>query len=100
AGQMPIVYQADLAGAKERIEQLATRSAASHLDGRIRAALDLQQQDREQSLSDQVAVPDDLRRDPFLRAVYVFSDLAATAWSPAPGRTLVERLDSQKWQQV
>lgn len=100
AGTTPIVFQADLAGAKERIEILSSQSAFTALDDRIRAAIDLQEQDREQALDEQSAVKEQLRRDAFLRAVYVFSDQAASAWSKTPGRTLHERLETQPWLQL
>ncbi|MGC1273872.1 MAG: BatA and WFA domain-containing protein [Planctomycetaceae bacterium] len=100
SGTTPIVFQADLAGAKERIETLRAQSAFTALDDRIRAAFDLQEQDREQALDEQSAVEEQLRRDAFLRAVYVFSDQAASAWSKTPGRTLHERLETQPWLQL
>ena len=100
SGTTPIVFQADLAGAKQRIESLRTQPASMALDGRLRTAFELQEQDREQALGEQQAIEEQLRRDPFLRAVYVFSDQAASGWSPTPGQTLRERLESQPWLQL
>jgi hypothetical protein len=100
AGRTPVIFQADLAGAKDRIESLQTQAWHTPLEDRIRAAFDLQAADRDQGLGEQSAVPEELRRDPFVRAVYVFTDFAASAWSPTPGRTLRERLEAAKWLQL
>jgi len=100
ASSAPAIFQADLPGAKERIESIETRSLHVPLDDRVRATFDLHAQDRSQGLDDQSAVPEELRRDPFVRAVYVFTDLAGSAWSAATSSKLRERLDAEKWLQL
>lgn len=94
------VFQADLAAAEDRINSTETHSLHHSLEDRIRAAFELQEQDRGQGLQEQSAVPEELRRDAYVRAVYVFTDLAATAWSEATSGTLRERLEKQRWLQL
>lgn len=96
----PVIFQADLPGAKERIKAAETQPPHVPLDERVRAAFDLQVQDRAQGLGDQAAVPEDLRRDPFVRAVYVFTDLTGSAWSAVAPAGLRERLGAEKWLQL
>ena len=95
-----IVFAADLVGAKARIERLATAPGGLSIDDRLRAAFEAEQQDRDTGLSDQASVPEPLRRDNYVRAVYVFTDLAASAWNDPPSRAVRERLDVQKWLQL
>ncbi len=99
ANQAPVIFQADLAGARERIEALETRPIHTPLDQRTRASFDLQTQDRDQGFDEQSQVPEKLRRDPFVRAVYVFTDLAASAWQGPTSQTLKSRLEQDKWLQ-
>lgn len=99
ANQAPVIFQADLAGARERIEALETHPVHTALDQRTRASFDLQTQDRDQGFDEQSAVPEKLRRDPFVRAVYVFTDLAASAWQGPTSQTLKSRLEQDKWLQ-
>lgn len=99
ANQAPVIFQADLAGARERIEALETHPVHTALDQRTRATFDLQAQDRNQGFEEQSQVPEKLRRDPFVRAVYVFTDLAASAWQGPTSQTLKSRLEQDKWLQ-
>ncbi|MDQ3330472.1 MAG: BatA and WFA domain-containing protein, partial [Planctomycetota bacterium] len=100
ASQSPVIFQADLAGARERIEGIESQPLHTPLDEKTRAAFDLQTQDRNQGIDEQSAVPEELRRDPFVRAVYVFTDLAASAWSGPTAQTLRSRLETDKWLQL
>ena len=76
----PIYFQADLLGAKRRISQLKTKSVSYSLNDRIQQAIETQEQDFERTLADQNSVPTTDRQDRFMRAIYIFTDLAAHAW--------------------
>ena len=96
----PIVFQADLAGARERIEDLETRAVSHALEQRVRGAFDAQAGDRKRGLADQLVLPEDQRRDHFARAVYLFTDLAESAWTGTRVKTLRERLEMDEWLQM
>jgi hypothetical protein len=100
ANQTPVIFQADLAGARERVEAIRTQAWHTPLDDKVRAAFDLQTQDRDQGFGEQSSVPEELRRDPFVRAVYVFTDLTVSAWNGPTSQTLRSRLDADKWLQL
>ncbi|MCX7420486.1 MAG: BatA domain-containing protein [Planctomycetia bacterium] len=93
----PILFQADLVGAKARIQSLAPHPISQPLNDRLRAALALQQQDQGRTLDEQESVAPDARRDRFIREIYVFTDLAATAWRMSGADLLKEELDRSKW---
>ncbi len=93
----PILFQADLVGAKARIQALAPHPVTQPLNERLRAALALQQQDQGRTLDEQQSVAPDVRRDRFIREIYVFTDLAASAWRSSGADLLKEELDRTKW---
>ncbi|HLQ45298.1 MAG TPA: BatA domain-containing protein, partial [Planctomycetaceae bacterium] len=93
----PILFQADLVGAKSKIQALAPQPVTQPLNERLRAALALQQQDQGRTLDEQQSIAKDARRDRFIREVYVFTDLAATAWRTSGATLLKEELDRTPW---
>jgi hypothetical protein len=93
----PILFQADLVGAKAKIQGLAPLPVSQSLNERLRAALALQEQDQGRTLNDQASVPQGDRRDRFIREVYVFTDLAATAWRTTGAQLLQEELKRLPW---
>jgi hypothetical protein len=78
--EMPLIFQAEQSGALDRIQKLQPRPVSRPLADRIRAALALQEDDIRRTLSGQASVPEDRRRDHFLREIYLFTDLTATGW--------------------
>ncbi|MBX3438478.1 MAG: BatA domain-containing protein [Planctomycetaceae bacterium] len=76
----PLLFQSTLSGAESQLKSRELRPLRLPLNDRIRAALRLQEDDRQRTLSEQGALPDDQRTDRFLRRIYVFTDLAASAW--------------------
>ncbi|MGD9854310.1 MAG: hypothetical protein AB7U20_05100, partial [Planctomycetaceae bacterium] len=76
----PMLFQSTLAGAKLQMESREPRPLRLPLNDRIRAALKLHEDDRRRTLSEQEAIPEDRRRDRYLRRVYVLTDLAKSAW--------------------
>lgn len=93
----PILFQADLVGAKSKIQSLAPQAVSYPLNDRLRLALALQEQDQGRTLADQQSVPQDARRDRFIREIYLFTDLASSAWRQSAATLLKEELDRLPW---
>ena len=83
----PLRFRESGFGAANRLGELEPRPATVPLDGRLAAALRLHAADRDR-LAEEAGVPDDAppeavaAADRFVRAVYVFTDLARSAWGP------------------
>ncbi len=92
ATESPIYFQADLLGAKRRIEQLKTRSVSFAMNDRIQQAIETQEQDFERTLASQESVATTERQDRFMRAIYIFTDLATHAWEMDDQQRLQEIL--------
>ncbi len=92
-----LIFQQTLASAQTRLRSLKTKPVSVPLNDRIRRALLFQEKDRQDVMLEQGSVAEDLRRDRFLRRIYVFTDLSRTAWrlggSPLLKKEL-ERLES------
>ena len=91
----PVLFQADVASAQTRIDGLELQAVGKPLSERLQAAIRLLEEDRKRILdaSDQ---PETLQRDPFLREIYLFTDLARSAWpvqESSAVRQQLERLD-------
>ncbi len=97
AAASPILFQADTVTAKSKIQNLVLQPATQPLNERLRAALALQQADQGRTLDEQQSVAQDARRDRFLREVYVFTDLAASAWRTGSTSLLKEELERLSW---
>lgn len=95
-----VLFQADSAGAQTRIEALETSARAVPLNDRLRAAVKLQEEDRDRTLSSQGDTPESLRSDRLVREVYVFTDLARSAWNTASGKFLRDELERLSWVSV
>ncbi len=93
----PILFQADLVGAKAKIQSLAPQPVSQPLNERLRAALALQEQDQGRTLNEQGSVPQGDRRDRFIREVYVFTDLGATSWRTSSAQLLKDELTRLPW---
>lgn len=95
-----VLFQADLIGAKARIEGLEIRARAVPLNERLRSTLRAQQDDRVRTLDEQASIPQEMQRDRFLREIYVFTDLSASGWRMAAARNLRRALDELDWVHV
>ncbi|QDT17252.1 BatA domain-containing protein [Alienimonas californiensis] len=92
-------FAPDLFGAKTRMQQLEVRPVTVPLDGRLAAAIDLHERDRQQvaaelGLGDPSADNEDA--DAYVRAVYVFTDLARSAWGPGGRSELANTLAARE----
>lgn len=88
----PILFQSDLVGAKSRMEQLVVRPVSIPLNDRLIAALRMQEDDYRRTLGTQTEVPVSDRSDRYLREVYLFTDLAKSAWRVAAASRLQKEL--------
>jgi len=88
----PILFQSDLVGAKSRMEQLAVRPVSIPLNDRLISALRMQEDDYRRTLGAQSEVPVSQRSDRYLREVYLFTDLAKSAWRVAAATRLKKKL--------
>lgn len=96
----PILFQADLASAQARLEALQLHAIHLPLDDRVLAAVRLQEEDVRRTLEMQESLPAELRKDEFLREIYLFTDLAKSAWRPAASGRLRQTLAQMEWLQV
>lgn len=96
SGDHPIVFQSTLSTAQTRIEALEHRAVALPLNERLRAALQAQGDDRRRTLEEQGSIAEDVRKDRYLRRVYVLTDLAKSGWSPGISQPLKAELERQK----
>jgi hypothetical protein len=92
SGEAQIRFSSDLGGSAKRIAALAAHVVNRPLDDRILAALEAQAADHEQSSSGERAALDAAGKEGILREVYVFTDLATSAWRKEASARLLEAL--------
>lgn len=95
-----LIFPADLAAARQRIEDLQTLPRSHAMEQTIRQGIDLQQSDRERGLGELASLPEDQQRDRFVRGVYLFTDLARSSWTGTSVQTLRQRLEQDTWLQL
>lgn len=88
SGDAPIRFQSDLSAANKRIAALTVSPVSRPLEDRLLAAIEAQIDDQERT-SDAGKVPG---APDLLREIYVFTDLAATAWRKEDSARLKEAL--------
>lgn len=96
ASSEPILFQADLSGARARIEALTTSPRSLPLNDRLRAAVQFQEADRQRTLNAQPEGPG--RSEQFAREIYLLTDLARSAWQP--GSAAMLRADLEQFPQA
>lgn len=89
----PVVFQSTLGTALARIDDLETHAATMPLNDRVRTALGAQADDRREQLQQQSEVQVDARLDRYVRHVYVFTDLANSAWRTGGSQQLQRDLE-------
>ncbi|MFT5324496.1 MAG: putative membrane protein [Planctomycetaceae bacterium] len=100
SGTLPVLFQADVAGAQKRIESLETSPKFVPLNDRLRAALRLQEDDRKRTMSAAGQDATGLATDRLIREVYIFTDLSRSAWTEASAKLLREELERLAWASV
>ena len=83
-GNLP--FQVSLSSVPSQLERLQIRADARPLNSAVAAAFDAHEQDRERVRSEGDS------RDRFVRRVYVFTDLAKSAWQFPDGSGLMETM--------
>ena len=95
----PPRFAPDPFAAKTRLGNLEVNPVTVPLDGRLAAAVDLQETDRE-LVAAELGQPDDPEADSFVRAVYVFTDNARSAWGPGGRPDLANKLAARERTQL
>ncbi len=93
SSELPPVFQAEQSGAAERIQKLSPRPVSLPLADRIRAALVLQEDDIRRTVAGQETVPEDRRKDRYLREIYLFTDLTVSGWRAGDQQGLKAELE-------
>lgn len=93
ANDNPIVFQSTHSSAQARINDLALHAVRLPLNDRVRAALLVQEDDRRQQLQEQSSTPAESRRDRYVRRVYIFTDLARSAWRTSGSQLVRQELE-------
>jgi uncharacterized membrane protein len=99
----PIPFLADRSAAVDRLDALKTGPLAHPLNERLRAALRLQDDDRRRTLEEAGQSLDAVEgdaADKLVREIYVFTDLAASAWRPDSAKLLRDELERLPWASV
>ncbi|MEI8383917.1 MAG: VWA domain-containing protein [Planctomycetota bacterium] len=93
----PAAFSSDLVAAQSRIDSLDIKSTGLNLNDRLNALFQVHEEDRRRITSEQSSVPTDKRQDRFVREIYVFTDLAKSAWREANSRQLRDELERLSW---
>ena len=86
----PVLFQPTLSAAQTRLDGLEPAALNVSLNDRLRTCLLAQEEDRRRTLAEQGNVAEEVRKDRFLRRVYVFTDLTQTPWRLG-GSTLLQK---------
>ncbi len=97
AGELPSLFTPDLSAVQNRLESLQIQPAAPALNERLRAASRLQEDDRRRTMSEQAGVAEAQQQDKFAREVYLFTDLARSAWREDSTHLQKEELTATPW---
>ena len=100
SGTLPVLFQADIVGAKKRIDSLETSPMFVPLNDRLRSALRLQEDDRKRIMSSGGGNEAEIETDRLIREVYIFTDLSRSAWTEASGKLLRQELERLPWASV
>ncbi len=92
ANDNPILFQSTILSAQNRIENLEIQQVSRPIDERLQIAIKAQEDDRSRTMSDQTNVQTDARKDRYLRRIYVFTDLAKTAWKSRDSELLKSKI--------
>lgn len=80
ANDNPVLFQPTLSAAQSRMDALTPVAVNQSLSDRLRDCLLGQEEDRRRTLAEQGNVAEEVRKDRFLRRVYVLTDLTKTPW--------------------
>ena len=89
-----VVFQADLAGARSRVESLKHTAVPRTLNAVLKDAIDAQVEGR------QLAQEDSGGNDTYVREIYLLTDLSVAAWRIPDESTLSDLLVQHDWLQI
>lgn len=87
----PVIFQASMSAAQSRIDSIEPSAVSVPINDRIVAAASLQRDDRKRI----AAEGGDPSLDRFIRRIYVFTDLAATAWRLGESTAVTRSFEEQ-----
>lgn len=90
-------FSVDLKAAQTRIEAQEIKATGLPLNDRLRTVLLSQEEDRRRVTAEQSSIPEEKRADRFVREVYVFTDLAKSAWREEASSLLKDELERLQW---
>lgn len=91
-------FQSDLTAVKSRIKSLKTSAWSLYLDDRLRTAINRQEDDFKRSQNErQAAGSATAGSDQFVREIYLYTDLARSAWRSQPSQLIKQQLEKLKW---
>ncbi len=88
----PLLFQADLTVAQARVDALEIRPVGIPLNDRLRAALQLQEEDSERIRGAASGIPEEKQSDRYLREIFLFTDMARSGWRSSASSLLREEL--------
>ncbi len=89
----PVHFSPDRSIAQEQITGMTTSAVSVLMNDRIRAVIDLQINDMARLQGSGGGESEEAVEDPFVRELYIFTDLAAHAWQPQAARMLQNELE-------
>ena len=90
-------FQSDLTAVKSRIKTLKTSAWSLFLDDRLRTAINRQEDDFKRSRNEQNSDSQAAGSDQFVREIYLYTDLARSAWRSQPSQLIRQKLEELKW---
>lgn len=99
----PIPFLADRSIAVDRLDTIQTAPLAYPLNDRVRAAIQLQEDDRRRTLEStgqSLDAATEAASDRLVREIYIFTDLAASAWNSTGAARLKSAMERAPWLSV
>jgi hypothetical protein len=91
-----IAFLPDLTAGSNRLGTLEVKAISHSLNDRVRAALELQNEDLSRVQEVDVALPVSERQNAFVREIIVFSDMSPAAWQQSDTNLLKAELEKDK----
>lgn len=91
-------FQSDLTAVQSRVKSLKTSAYSLFLDDRLRAAINRQEEDfKRGQATQQTDATQSAGADQFVREIYIYTDLARSAWRSQPSQSIRQQLEKLKW---
>lgn len=88
-------YQTDFAAVQSRIKSLKTSAYSLYLDDRLRSAINRQEEDLKRNSNEQGSPETQSAQS--VREIYLYTDLARSAWRSQPSQLLKQQLEKLNW---